>query len=212
MCAAKTAFQFTLPCRERRQNRRRARAPRGFNSRSRVGSDSVVPVVRRTRFPFQFTLPCRERLEGLRRRVDALEFQFTLPCRERPISSRPTWRAWRFQFTLPCRERQLLALTKAAGPLFQFTLPCRERPFRQAHLGVIVGFNSRSRVGSDGAGLSHQGTTRRFNSRSRVGSDMVTSRVGQSVALFQFTLPCRERLDDGPDVAVLVRVSIHAPV
>ena len=37
-------FQFTLPCRERRDKRRRPRqGGGGFNSRSRVGSDKLSP-------------------------------------------------------------------------------------------------------------------------------------------------------------------------
>ena len=122
------AFQFTLPCRERRPPPRPVNVKSSFNSRSRVGSDGVKPDVARDGRLFQFTLPCRERPPRAFPRLDSqsfnsrsrvgsdfkewvknggkVEFQFTLPCRERRIPAEAGRSVGRFQFTLPCRERQ----------------------------------------------------------------------------------------------------------
>ena len=77
-------------------------------------------------------------------------FQFTLPCRERPFEWERVSHQWMFQFTLPCRERRAVIAVKIRHLKFQFTLPCRERLKRQRAIVLISGFNSRSRVGSDG--------------------------------------------------------------
>ena len=55
--------------------------------------------------------------------------------------------------------------------LFQFALPRGERQTRGGVAGVVAGFNSRSRVGSDVALILGYRMIRSFNSRSRVGSD-----------------------------------------
>ena len=51
-----------------------------------------------------------------------------------------------------------------------------------------------------------------FNSRSRVGSDGSTRARMASKDPFQFTLPCRERLYESVEELWMVDVSIHAPV
>ena len=146
---SQVVFQFTLPCRERRATNRSETARRSFNSRSRVGSDTMPLKSSRLARVFQFTLPCRERRYTTLTALDDRVFQFTLPCRERRPLPRPQPRNQRFQFTLPCRER----LTPRSAADF------------------IVRFNSRSRVGSDWLHLAYRADHGCFNSRSRVGSD-----------------------------------------
>ena len=77
----------------------------------------------------------------------------------------------------------------AAGSEFQFTLPCRERQGSAGGAVEDLGFNSRSRVGSDPSPLNTCPSNASFNSRSRVGSDIAAPRPN--------------RQED---------VSIHAPV
>ena len=77
-------FQFTLPHGERRVWLPRRRLTRCFNSRSRMGSDTI----HRARFSavglFQFTLPHGERLRKNENVPLSSKFQFTLPHGERP--------------------------------------------------------------------------------------------------------------------------------
>ena len=76
-----------------------------------------------------------------------------------------------FQFTLPCRERPRRRDLRLPLRPFQFTLPCRERR-EMVESGIFwMGFNSRSRVGSDSGRGPWRGAAAGFNSRSRVGSD-----------------------------------------
>ena len=96
-----SSFQFTLPCRERHTTIDQLLDEYGFNSRSRVGSDSpytsASSSTRRfnsrsrvgsdstTRCPagvglrFQFTLPCRERQERRLRIRDLIEVSIHAP-------------------------------------------------------------------------------------------------------------------------------------
>ena len=147
-------FQFTLPCRERQ----------------RISYHLLMLKL------FQFTLPCRERRKQAEPRSRQKPFQFTLPCRERPSrqpnssASTPSFNSrsrvgsdatqdpsvadnLQFQFTLPCRERRDGAPYRRPRRVFQFTLPCRERLRLSKSGRVGLGFNSRSRVGSDAGGL-----------------------------------------------------------
>ena len=121
-------------------------------------------------------------------------FQFTLPCRERPAFARAEGGAREFQFTLPCRERRSSGVSAALPLGFNSRsrvgsdCRCRARSLRRPC------FNSRSRVGSDKGKLSRIDGRGRFNSRSRVGSDCRCPYWETPVSTFQFTLPCRERL------------------
>ena len=102
--------------------------------------------------------------------------------------------------------------TTASSPLaaFQFALPHGERPCRSAAGPCACGFNSRSRMGSDGIIVVEAYNTDSFNSRSRMGSDCM--REAGSSLLPSFN--SRSRM--GSDVAAIddvdvVRVSIRAP-
>ena len=204
-------FQFTLPCRERRRSPHKNQRRRRFNSRSRVGSDTVNTLLIRQISTFQFTLPCRERLSELLMPVDNCSFQFTLPCRERQRRRERTPYFLRFQFTLPCRERQTQKESHHDHHSFnsRSRVGSDRRPLRGRWCRAR--FNSRSRVGSDRHHQSSQEWGDRFNSRSRVGSDQRRKTTGYLEG-FQFTLPCRERLGDGAVRRVAPVVSIHAPV
>ena len=190
-----SSFQFTLPCRERpdlrHQRPRRAR----FNSRSRVGSDSASrrAVSRSAGFN------SRSRVGSDARTSQARTLHRCFNSRSR-VGSDATY-DWvignirRFQFTLPCRERRRFWSSSSLLSVFQFTLPCRERHRRRpSSRQPCPGFNSRSRVGSDPHFNPSTRPQKSFNSRSRVGSDFALRQTGRSIARFQFTLPCRERL------------------
>ena len=150
----------------------RALATARFNSRSRVGSDA------------------RQRSHEGRLQV----FQFTLPCRERPLSIALASLRATFQFTLPCRER---LSGRGLSPHLRGCFNSRSRV--GSDLGGLrryaegSGFNSRSRVGSDRCFTAPLTAKGGFNSRSRVGSDKRQNCKAREAALFQFTLPCRER-------------------
>ena len=120
-------FQFTLPRGERRRRQVARSHPRGFNSRSREGSDGATDVlylvahvsihapargatIRDTAFSKSITGFNSRSREGsdytgesyLR---SSTQFQFTLPRGERPVGKRALSIAVKFQFTLPRGER-----------------------------------------------------------------------------------------------------------
>ena len=121
----------------------------------------------------------------------------------------------RFQFTLPHGERPASTRPRSTAGGFQFTLPHGERLGRVVHKAHVLGFNSRSRMGSDaktklfakwdkvsihapawGATRHPAGIRRRrdrFNSRSRMGSDTKRGIANDTDLRFQFTLPHGER-------------------
>ena len=106
-CAAahRPRFQFTLPHGERRTGGVQSSVVNSFNSRSRMGSDTIIlpvacpghsfnsrsrmgsdwPILasRRCLIRFQFTLPHGERLHQILIAVPFVVFQFTLPHGER---------------------------------------------------------------------------------------------------------------------------------
>ena len=75
----------------------------------------------------------------------------------------------------------------------------------------FVGFNSRSREGSDRLHASTRGPDIRFNSRSREGSDFASGRTSDCLMQFQFTLPRGERPKRSTLTLKVLVVSIHAP-
>ena len=140
-----------------------------------------------------------------------------------------------FQSTLPYGERRNLSDREKSGSRFQSTLPYGERPDQHSFIyRLIMCFNPRSRMGSDGGWEIKSTAGNRFNPRSRMGSDKkaafdyVNAYQFQStlpygerpntlfndnqVSGFQSTLPYGERLHR-PAVFFIGRlVSIHAPV
>ena len=82
----------------------------------------------------------------------------------------------------------------SSGGGFQFTLPHGERPSRRLRGdGQAMGFNSRSRMGSDRLRRRPRRADAGFNSRSRMGSDPAPRSRTSSSRPFQFTLPHGER-------------------
>ena len=102
------------------------------------------------------------------------EFQHTLPCRERQGWFKNGDCTLHVSTHAPMQGATAIAevrLTLCAR--FQHTLPCRERrePFASSSYSII-GFNSRSHVGSDDRRYTtSKSTESSFNSRSHVGSD-----------------------------------------
>ena len=186
-------FQFTLPRGERLVIGHATPYSDGFNSRSRVGSDRPPPTTTATPSSFQFTLPRGERHSSAAASVLEEAFQFTLPRGERPEFPLRCLRA-ELCFNSRsrvgsdssyCQEvlRQRVSIHAPAWGAtcvtgltiidceFQFTLPRGERLNFYNRKPPRMGFNSRSRVGSDSNYLGLPALPRRFNSRSRVGSD-----------------------------------------
>ena len=78
-----------------------------------------------------------------------MQFQFALPRGERPALLESSQNLTAFQFALPRGERHVRELKMLTTKAFQFALPRGERRKRLRDLGILIGFNSRSRVGSD---------------------------------------------------------------
>ena len=100
------AFQFTLPCRERRM------------------TSQIADFI----FEFQFTLPCRERQAPKGEPGGRGQFQFTLPCRERLSWIEKVGPGAGFNSRSRVGSDTKRADDHFADAEFQFTLPCRERP------------------------------------------------------------------------------------
>ena len=144
--------------------------------------------------------------------------------------------SWGFQFTLPCGERLLHPEDSARVPSFQFTLPCGERRLSCHRAGsLFTSFNSRSRAGSDVVPflciVDHvkvsihapvRGATIFETSISQVlfvsihapgrGATSTAAHKEEMDGMFQFTLPCGERLSSHFFRRFVIHVSIHAPV
>ena len=113
-----------------------------------MGSDLSRAVVRSSFIQFQFTLPHGERPGHPQGREGALCFN----SRSRMGSDLDYFGQYlcnAFQFTLPHGERRSSCSAAPATAKFQFTLPHGERHPAHATRFVMLGFNSRSRMGSD---------------------------------------------------------------
>ena len=205
-----SVFQFTLPRGERHRSLRRAcivqrvsiHAPaRGATSATRASYSSLsVSIHAPARGATQRHIYSRHLRGGFNSR--------SREGSDEAISDQSSQEA-KFQFTLPRGERHTRKVSITAERQFQFTLPRGERLSRAKWQRLRIGFNSRSREGSD-----------------------LASQVSLSEYSFQFTLPRGERLcltfrirlrqgfnsrsREGSDV--LIRglftqrvVSIHAP-
>ena len=100
--------------------------PGSFNSRSRMGSDCQHFLIAQ-RLAVSIRAPAWG-ATSLHTRVQAF-------CP--------------FQFALPHGERLLLAQILKAATMFQFALPHGERLLPTSNVLICLGFNSRSRMGSD---------------------------------------------------------------
>ncbi len=141
-------FQFTLPHGERLKRQRAIVLISGFNSRSRMGSDSAGRV-RREQERVSIHAPAWGATE--RPRFEASDEAVSIHA--------PAWGATRavpechtckwFQFTLPHGERPADRTASAHLLTFQFTLPHGERRAVLCACHARTRFNSRSRMGSD---------------------------------------------------------------
>ena len=209
------AFQFTLPHGERpRQTladnrnlrvsihapawgatprrRHRRRDGRGFNSRSRMGSDHFETQKRNEEYLFQFTLPHGERPSCGKSRHNRIKVSIHAP-------------AWGATSTACRTTRRPLS--------FQFTLPHGERPCGREVAGAVEeGFNSRSRMGSD----HRQTLADNRNLRVSIHAPAWGATLGGlttflGMTSFQFTLPHGERPGARGARPTASAVSIHAP-
>ena len=120
-----------------------------FNSRSRVGSDLPAPPAAAWDTQFQFTLPRGERLDYYWPVLAHLGVSIHAPAWGATYPKKDGTNASWFQFTLPRGERHKSTCLCVRISEFQFTLPRGERPGHFSHHILRNGFNSRSRVGSD---------------------------------------------------------------
>ena len=95
----------------------------------------------------------------------------------------PVWGATKM-FTI----KELKEFISIHAPVWGATFQCSKSTISPLY------FNSRSRVGSDLFSMFLFYSLCNFNSRSRVGSDDLSSTRTSCPPLFQFTLPCGERL------------------
>ena len=122
----------------------------GFNSRSRVGSDSQTLATASADTCFNSRSRVGSDVEVAIFDIDGI------------VSIRaPAWGATSFASSVGHFQQ------------FQFALPRGERRITPPLLSKPKGFNSRSRVGSDGALAGRDTALCGFNSRSRVGSDLL---------------------------------------
>ena len=251
---ANALFQFTLPHGERQSARAVAMRRSAFQFTLPHGERPVSGFVWCATAEFQFTLPHGERHGRTSSYYNLRTFQFTLPHGERRARRRPGLAGCRFnsrsRMGSDHRRRPLLqrdqvsihapawGATREEGAvsvslLFQFTLPHGERLASRSWRGIFwPGFNSRSRMGSDGGewlpapaadvsihapawGATWRPRRRRtprrgFNSRSRMGSD--TTRTASVHTTRRFNSRSRMGSDmAGSGVLTGSRVSIHAP-
>ena len=169
-------FQSTLPHGERRTKKYYNSQGKGFNPRSRMGSDKDS-VVRRKLKRVSIHAPAwgatMKKGPGFRKNQVSIHA--------------PAWGATRLILTIP--------LTKFR---FQSTLPHGERLLiRFSGLSINSCFNPRSRMGSDIEIKPYPMIYVCFNPRSRMGSDIGYLLPINRFQRFQSTLPHGERHVDG---------------
>ena len=189
---------------------RLCRDTRGFNSRSRMGSDSFAFCLSRRDW-FQFTLP-----HGERREVPAAVGDRAVVSIHAPAWGATGGRAVVGGDGLVSIHAPAWGATRRPARRgwscgFQFTLPHGERHGEGRGAGVDIGFNSRSRMGSDCHFAPPFLNRRQFQFTLPHGERPFSPSPSSPLAEFQFTLPHGERLEAqrGADVAGVV--SIHAP-
>ena len=192
MPPAPSAFQFALPRGERRSRRASRFWKRCFNSRSREGSDfrqHVVPAYNRS-----FNSRSRE---GSDRQRHVAFFRgivsIRAPARGATLPERPPLPALPVSIRAPARGATLIGAPMTISTRFQFALPRGERRWPYTRFARFLGFNSRSREGSDFILSRPLNGFHSFNSRSREGSDGDDVHACRAQVEFQFALPRGER-------------------
>ena len=180
-------FQFTLPHGERPRRRDAPQSARGFNSRSRMGSDTVHRALRILR-----------------------DVSIHAPAWGATSSGSSASSPNPFQFTLPHGERRGVSVVRLSSGRFnsRSRMGSDNRPPRRG--GPWRRFNSRSRMGSDSPRSRPRRPPESFNSRSRMGSDLFLSVALTAGHCFN----SRSRMGSDPRPLlrpVTRRVSIHAP-
>ena len=227
-------FQFTLPCGERLRCPECRSKLTDFNSRSLAGSDgSVFASSAMVSMLFQFTLPCGERRAQLLRFFNLHNFNSRSLAgsdgqRDQTSDSAQDFNSRSlagsdeaYSLAAECRNISIHAPLRGATrpeealslrPEFQFTLPCGERP---CYFGGTVPhkyFNSRSLAGSDGISECFCNIFSNISIHAPLRGATCSSVIVISCLLFQFTLPCGERLQVIANQTYDSTISIHAPL
>ena len=230
-----TIFQSTLPWRERRTRRYQQSSRNEISIHAPVKGATLFLWLHLEMIQFQSTLPWRERRFKGFLKAKTVGISIHAPVKGATLGpASPPWFWPRFQSTLPWRERQMQLSWYRSKYLFQSTLPWRERLHLNDAVFKCNNFNPRSREGSDAKKADLVALLQDFNPRSREGSDSLhfllkisqfnfnpRSREGSDEgkafiiryhAIFQSTLPWRERRQCQILSLKLRFISIHAPV
>ena len=125
---AEAGFQFTLPCRERLVIGHATPYSDGFNSRSRVGSDSTPasPPPSATGFNSRSRVGSDTVLDSYEPRMDGFNSRSRVGSDSRMRVS--TFCASCFNSRSRVGSDPSAPQNRRIHKMFQFTLPCRERP------------------------------------------------------------------------------------
>ena len=166
-----------------------------FNPRSREGSDWFHTSNPTHITIFQSTLPRRERLYLISPAASRTRFQSTLPRRERRVQSQYSSEFSKFQSTLPRRERHIPTVLPIPYNTISIHAPAKgaTNPSPSC-VASTNNFNPRSREGSDHR-LANFGKSSHISIHAPAkGATPHGLAVCNLLAIFQSTLPRRERL------------------
>ena len=143
-------FQLTLPRRERQHRQTLAAKSKGFNSRSREGSDANETKNRLEGNWFQLTLPRRERPLVMQSDMGkVLSVSTHAPAKGATVSHLSHKARGLVSTHAPAKGATVCQSLQYIRLMFQLTLPRRERLDNETDMLSFDGFNSRSREGSD---------------------------------------------------------------
>ena len=118
-----------------------------------------------------------------------------------------------FQFTLPCGERHRTTVKAMFSELISIHAPVWGATCREHHMiKHAIDFNSRSRVGSDKSWVILLFSWVISIHAPVWGATLKFFLIYSNLTLFQFTLPCGERLSSNFASKEKALISIHAPV
>ena len=191
---ADEGFQFALPRGERHPAPHQHHFPRRFNSRSREGSDGCLRLWMGRFLGFQFALPRGERRKLQEARVRGNAVSIRAPARGATKAVADLVYRRTVSIRAPARGATRLDRDGDGIPCVSIRAPARGATGCGQRAGHrYIGFNSRSREGSDTRSTTRTPSKPGFNSRSREGSDQGHSAYIRSLLLFQFALPRGER-------------------
>ena len=165
----------------------------GFNSRSRVGSDSPATACTTTKSRFQFALPRGER--PTRRRGDWRPARVSIraPAWGATVKALQEGKSFRVSIRAPAWGATDTTKKTCKSRKFQFALPRGERHTCGKYPTGRQCFNSRSRVGSDLLLFAHIATATMFQFALPRGERRRTLTRNAGDVVFQFALPRGER-------------------